>query len=376
MKTCIINGQVIFVDHIEKSNVYFEDNIITEISNREPVDETIIDAKGQYVAPGFIDVHTHGRCGSDVMYATFEDLNAISKGNIKTGFTTFLATTMTMPVDDIYKAVKAVATYKDKVDGAKIAGIHYEGPFFAVKYKGAQPEECMIAPTMENYNAMTGEYRSLIKKISLAAEREGAIDFIKEITKEGVVVSLGHTDSKFEEAAAGIKAGATSGTHTFNAMTPLHHRDAGVVGAVMLHDNVYAELILDGIHVSFPAAKILYKMKGKEKLVLITDSFEGAGLPDGKYLIGNQDVYVKDGQARLASGNLAASTCAMNQAIRNAYKELGMELYNAVRCATYNPAQSQNWQDIGELAVGKKADIVIFNDNIDIDTVIVEGIVK
>ena len=240
-----------------------------------------------------IDVHTHGRNGSDTMYATFKDLNNISVSELKTGVTSFLPTTMTMPAEDIKKAIAAGYDNKDKVEGAKILGMHLEGPFFSVKYKGAQPEECMIAPTVENYLSFAGDHPDFVKKISLAPEIEGAVDLIKYLREQNVVVSMGHTDATYEEAVKAIEAGATSGTHTYNAMTPLKHREPGVVGAVMLHDEVYAELILDGIHVSFPAAKILSKMKGADKLILITDSLEAAMLPDGTYELGNQKVYVR-----------------------------------------------------------------------------------
>lgn len=373
MEKCILGGQVILPDKIINANVFFDGDTITEISDRQPDGEEIIDAEGLYVSPGFVDVHTHGRNGSDAMYATFEDLNTISKANVKTGVTSFLATTMTMPVEDIDKAITAVDQYKDQLEGAKILGVHLEGPFFAIKYKGAQPEECMIAPTIENYESFVKGRHDLIKKISLAPEREHALELIPYLVDQGVVVSLGHTDATYEEAHKGILAGATSGTHTYNAMRPLHHRDAGTVGAIMLHENVYAELILDGIHVSFPAAKILYNAKGPDKLMLITDSFEGAGLPDGKYMIGNQEVFMKNGEARLASGNLAASTCSMNQAVRNAYKKLDLPLYIAVRCASKNPADHLGMKNIGRIEIGCKADFAIFNDNIDIKTVIIDG---
>ena len=322
MKNVIINGKVILEDSIKELNVFFENGKITEVSNRVPTDETVIDAKGLYVAPGMIDVHTHGRNGSDTMYATFKDLNNISVSELKTGVTSFLPTTMTMPAEDIKKAIAAGYDNKDKVEGAKILGMHLEGPFFSVKYKGAQPEECMIAPTVENYLSFAGDHPDFVKKLSLAPEIEGAVDLIKYLREQNVVVSMGHTDATYEEAVKAIEAGATSGTHTYNAMTPLKHREPGVVGAVMLHDEVYAELILDGIHVSFPAAKILSKMKGADKLILITDSLEAAMLPDGTYELGNQKVYVKDGQARLKSGNLAGSTANLNQCVRNAYKHL------------------------------------------------------
>ena len=195
MKYCILNGKVILKDQVIDANVFVSGSKITEISKRQPEDETVIDAKGRYVSPGFIDVHSHGRGGSDTMYPTFDDINTITTASIKTGVTSILPTTMTMSVEDTYAAIKNVAENIDKVDGSKILGVHMEGPFFNKKYKGAQPEEFMIEPTVENYHALTGEYDWAVKKLSLAPEREGCIPLIEYLVKEGVTVSIGHTDA-------------------------------------------------------------------------------------------------------------------------------------------------------------------------------------
>lgn len=376
MKKCIINGKIILHDEIVNKNVFIEDDKITEISNRQPEDEDIIDAKGAYVSPGFIDVHTHGRGGSDTMYATFDDLNTISKATLKTGVTSFLPTTMTMPVDDIAKAIENIAVNKDKVEGAQVLGTHLEGPFFNKKYKGAQPEECMILPTVDNYLSFVQDHQDIIRKISIAPELEHSLELISYLKDKNTVVSLGHTNATYEQAQAAIDAGATSGTHTYNAMTPLTHRAPGVVGAVMINDSVYAELILDGVHVNYAAAKALLRTKGKDKLILITDSLEAAGLENGKYLLGNQDVYVKDGEARLIDGTLAGSIVSMNVAVKNAYEHLGLTLNEAVNLASYNPAQSLNEPLLGEIKVGNYADIIFFDDNIKIQQTMIKGQLK
>lgn len=376
MKKCIINGKIILHDEIINKNVFIEDDKITEISDRQPEDEDIIDAKGAYVSPGFIDVHTHGRGGSDTMYATFDDLNTISKATLKTGVTSFLPTTMTMPVDDIAKAIENIAVNKDKVEGAQVLGTHLEGPFFNKKYKGAQPEECMILPTVDNYLSFVQNHQDIIRKISIAPELEHSLELISYLKDKNTVVSLGHTNATYEQAQAAIDAGATSGTHTYNAMTPLTHRAPGVVGAVMINDSVYAELILDGVHVNYAAAKALLRTKGKDKLILITDSLEAAGLENGKYLLGNQDVYVKDGEARLIDGTLAGSIVSMNVAVKNAYEHLGLTLNEAVNLASYNPAQSLNEPLLGEIKVGNYADIIFFDDNIQIQQTMIKGQLK
>ena len=376
MKKCIINGKIILHDEIVEKNVFIENDKIIEISDRKPTEEEVIDAHGLYVAPGFIDVHTHGRGGSDTMYATFDDLNTISKATLKTGVTTFLPTTMTMPVEDIKKAIQNIADHKDEVDGAQVLGTHLEGPFFNKKYKGAQPEECMILPTVENYLSFVGDNQEVVRKISIAPELEHSIEFIQYLNDKNTVVSLGHTNATYEEAQAAIDAGATSGTHTYNAMTPLTHRAPGVVGAVMINDSVYAELILDGVHVNYAAAKALLRAKGKDKVILITDSLEAAGLENGKYLLGNQDVYVKDGEARLIDGTLAGSIVSMNTAVKNAYQHLGLKLNEAVNLASYNPAQSLGEDLLGEIKEGNYADIIFFDENINIDKTMIKGIIK
>ncbi|MCD7894858.1 MAG: N-acetylglucosamine-6-phosphate deacetylase [Erysipelotrichaceae bacterium] len=376
MEKCIVNGKIILKDEIIDANVFIKDNIISEISQRNPTNEEIIDAQNLYVSPGFIDVHTHGRGGSDAMYPTFDDINTISKATLKTGVTSFLPTTMTMPVEDIAKAIENIDNSKDKVEGAQILGIHLEGPFFNKKYKGAQSEECMILPTVENYLSFVGNHQNIIRKISIAPELEHSIELIEYLKDKNTIVSIGHTNATFEEAQAAIDAGATSGTHTYNAMTPLTHRLPGVVGAIMLNDSVYAELILDGIHVSFPAAKILLKMKGKDKLTLITDSLEAAGLENGTYRLGTYDVYVKDGEARLKDGTLAGSVLALNKGVKNAYENLGITLNEAVNLASYNPAQSLHEDKLGEIKVGNYADIIFFDEEIDIQKVMIKGQIK
>ena len=376
MKKCIVNGKLILRDKIVEKNLFIVDDKISEISDRKPTDEEVVDANGLYVSPGFIDVHTHGRGGSDTMYPTFEDLNTISKATLKTGVTSFLPTTMTMPVDDIAKAIENVVVNKDKVEGAQILGTHLEGPFFNKKYKGAQPEECMILPTVENYLSFVKDNQEVVRKISIAPELEHSIEFIEYLKDKNTVVSLGHTNATYEEAQRAIDAGATSGTHTYNAMTPLTHRAPGVVGAVMINDSVYAELILDGVHVNYAAAKALLRAKGKDKIILITDSLEAAGLENGKYLLGNQDVYVKDGEARLIDGTLAGSIVCMNTAVRNAYQHLGLALNEAVNLASYNVACSINEELIGVIKEGYYADIIMFDEDIDIKKTMIKGNVK
>ena len=373
MKKCIINGKVILHDEIVTKNVFIEGDKVVEISERKPEKEDIIDAKGLYVSPGFIDIHTHGRGGYQVMDSTFESLNAISKASLQTGVTSFLVSTATMPIESISHAIENVVKNKEKVEGAQILGVHMEGPFFSKVYKGAQPEEYMIHPTIQNFVSIVNNNEDIVKKVSLAPELEGATELIPYLFEKGIIVSLGHTNATYQEAQRAIDLGATSATHTYNAMTPLTHREVGVTGTVMINQNVYAELVLDGIHVSYPAAKILLKTKGKDKVVLITDSVETAGLPDGIYESSMGTVRINNHQVRLLNGTLAGSQADMNQCVKNVYQHLGLTLNEAVSLASYNPAKSLGIDKMGEIKVGNFADIIFFDDNFQIKQTIVKG---
>lgn len=373
MKKCIINGKVILHDEIVTKNVFIEGDKVVEISERKPEKEDIINAKGLYVSPGFIDIHTHGRGGYQVMDSTFESLNAISKASLQTGVTSFLVSTVTMPIESISHAIENVVKNKEKVEGAQILGVHMEGPFFSKVYKGAQPEEYMIHPTIQNFVSIVNNNEDIVKKVSLAPELEGATELIPYLFEKGIIVSLGHTNATYQEAQRAIDLGATSATHTYNAMTPLTHREVGVTGTVMINQNVYAELVLDGIHVSYPAAKILLKTKGKDKVVLITDSVETAGLPDGIYESSMGTVRINNHQVRLLNGTLAGSQADMNQCVKNVYQHLGLTLNEAVSLASYNPAKSLGIDKMGEIKVGNFADIIFFDDNFQIKQTIVKG---
>lgn len=353
---------------IIRTSVYFDDKI-RQIGGYVAGAEEIELPENAVVLPGFIDEHIHGAGGSDAMDGNTKDLAIIAETVAKEGTTTFLATTMTQSKENILKAMRAVKEYREAAgeQGARIAGVHLEGPFIAAAHKGAQPLEYVAAPdakTFDEYNAACG---NAIKIITLAPETDGALDFIRHIVAQGTVVSIGHTGAKYAEVKAAMEAGATNVTHTYNAQSPLHHREIGVVGSALLLEDLYCELICDTIHVSVPAMQLLVKNKRADKLALITDAMRAKGLADGVSELGGQTVYVKGGEARLADGTLAGSVLRMNRALQNMVEKVGVPLTHAVDYCTINPARTLKMEnEAGSIAEGKRADFAVLNDKFDV----------
>lgn len=353
---------------IIRTSVYFDDKI-QQIGGYVAGAEEIELPENAVVLPGFIDEHIHGAGGSDAMDGNTKDLAIIAETVAKEGTTTFLATTMTQSKENILKAMRAVKEYREAAgeQGARIAGVHLEGPFIAAAHKGAQPLEYVAAPdakTFDEYNAACG---NAIKIITLAPETDGALDFIRHIVAQGTVVSIGHTGAKYAEVKAAMEAGATNVTHTYNAQSPLHHREIGVVGSALLLEDLYCELICDTIHVSVPAMQLLVKNKRADKLALITDAMRAKGLADGVSELGGQTVYVKGGEARLADGTLAGSVLRMNRALQNMVEKVGVPFTQAVDYCTINPARTLKMEnEAGSIAEGKRADFAVLNDKFDV----------
>lgn len=353
---------------IIRTSVYFDDKI-RQIGGYVAGAEEIELPENAVVLPGFIDEHIHGAGGSDAMDGNTKDLAIIAETVAKEGTTSFLATTMTQSKENILKAMRAVKEYREAAgeQGARIAGVHLEGPFIAAAHKGAQPLEYVAAPdakTFDEYNAACG---NAIKIITLAPETDGALDFIRHIVAQGTVVSIGHTGAKYAEVKAAMEAGATNVTHTYNAQSPLHHREIGVVGSALLLEDLYCELICDTIHVSVPAMQLLVKNKRADKLALITDAMRAKGLADGVSELGGQTVYVKGGEARLADGTLAGSVLRMNRALQNMVEKVGVPFTQAVDYCTINPARTLKIEnEAGSIAEGKRADFAVLNDKFDV----------
>lgn len=376
----IVNGKLIMRDRIIHDSVIIFDTKIIDIINKDNFlqykkeykqEIHVIDAKGKYVSPGFIDIHIHGSGGYDTMDATPEALRVISTTIAANGVTAYLPTTMTMDRDSIYKALDAIRDAMSlENEGAKILGAHMEGPFINAKYKGAQKADNIINP---DYDVIKDDL-DIIKIITLAPEKDENHSFIKKVKSNSkITLSIGHSDASFDEAMKAIESGITHAAHTFNAMPPLNHRKPGIVGAIFT-SNITCELIADLIHVHPAIFKILINVKDKDKMVLITDSMRAGCMKSGNYELGGQKVIVKNGAARLQDGTLAGSVLTLNKAVKNMLNHSDLEIYDVVAMASHVPAKVINMDNKkGSLDVGFDADIVVFNDDIDVFFTIVEG---
>ena len=351
---------------VKKCTVEFDEKI-RSIGNGSDAEEIVL-PEGAIVLPGFVDQHIHGAGGSDGMDATVKDYEIIAKTVAAEGTTSFLITTMTQSVENITNAMKAVKEYRDgDHDGARVVGIHLEGPFIAPAHKGAQPLEYVAKPDVEVFKAYNEASGNAIKIVTLAPEVDGAEELIAYLSENKIVSSIGHTGAKCADIEKAIAKGASNVTHTYNAQTALHHREIGTVGSAMLFDQLNCELIADTIHVSVPAMKLLVKNKPADKLSLITDAMRAKGIPDGISELGGQVVYVKNGEARLEDGTLAGSVLRMNRAVQNMVTKVGVPFTQAVDYATINPARMIGIDnEAGSIAIGKRADFTVINENYDV----------
>lgn len=324
------------------------------------------------IVPGFIDEHMHGANGNDVMDATFDSLDNIATSIAQDGVTSFLATTMTMAPKAIEKALQNIADFmKIQTKGAHVLGAHLEGPFISKTFCGAQDPSYILKPSKKQMEA----YQKIapIKMVTFAYEENGR-EMLVYLLEKHICPSLGHSNATAPQAKEAFESGVNCATHTFNAMRGIHHRDVGVVGEALLHDNVYTELICDFHHVSKDAIKLLYQNKGKDKIILITDSMEARFLKNGHYTLGGQDVLVKDGVATLTNGVLAGSVLRMNEAIRNIYQTLPIRLEDAIDMASKNPAKHLGIYDhVGSLQIGKDADFVLIDDKLNVYATYAKG---
>ncbi|QZN75988.1 MULTISPECIES: N-acetylglucosamine-6-phosphate deacetylase [unclassified Paenibacillus] len=329
------------------------------------------------IVPGFIDIHVHGGNGEDFMDSSPEVLDKITSFHSTQGTTAMLATSMSAPKERLDSVLAEVDRYRSgEMPYAQLEGVHLEGPFFSPKWPGAQNPEHIILPDVTWLEAWEKQYPGLIRQVTLAPERQGALEVISWLREQRITAALGHTDATYEEVERAVEAGLHHAVHTFNAMTPLHHRLPGAAGAVLSDPRISAELIADGIHVHPAAISILAQLKQhSDQLVLITDAMSAAGLDDGEYKIGDLPVIVKHGEARLKDGGaLAGSTLTMIRGFRYLVQEVGLSLNAASRAASLTPARLLGIDHrTGSLVQGKQADIVLLNAELDIEGVWVKG---
>lgn len=310
------------------------------------------------ILPGLVDSHIHGAVGSDTMDATPEALKKIGDFLLEAGTTAWMPTTVTTEIDAICRAVANVKDCQDMKDTARIIGCFVEGPYITKECRGAQPEH-LIRP-LDQAEVEKIAAAGIVSVLAVAPEKENAESFIKWATKKGIKISLAHSSATYEESCQGIKAGADAVVHTFCGMKSLHHRSPNLVGAALVEDDVYAELIADGIHVQAPAMKILLRCKPDEKVILVSDAIQATGLPDGEYVLGVEPIIVKNGISRVSNGSLAGSTTTLLQEVRRLILELGTEPLSAVHMASLNPSRRLGVdKKIGSIAKGKKADFIV-----------------
>ena len=374
--TYIIGGKIVLPDAVVEGKALAfsqETGKIEGIVDTVPAGADTIDACGNYIAPGLVDIHIHGYLGEDTCDAKPEGIQKMAYGVAQNGVTSFLPTTMTVAKNEIIDALNAVRSVKEASktwDGAEIIGVHAEGPFINPSKKGAQAEENILVPDAD----FILENADIITSVTLAPEMDPDHKCIKKLAKESnVLVSMGHTDAKFEEAMSAARDGVNHATHLFNAMSALAHRNPGVVGAALASENVSVEVIADTFHINPGLYSIIAKVKG-DKMVLITDCTRAGGMPDGEYDLGGQPIFLKGIECRLADGTIAGSVLKLNHAVRNVLANTDLPVNEVFKMASLNPATSIRCANrIGSLEAGKDADIIIADNDINVLRTIKKG---
>lgn len=334
---------------------------VTEAPPPAPDLGEVIDARGLTVAPGLIDIHIHGAMGYDTMDATPEAIAGMARFVAEHGVTSFLPTTVTANRADTLAAIENVAACMgQQTGGAQVLGIYLEGPYVNARQKGAQAPDHIRVADPDEYEAFF--QAGPVRLVTLAPEIPENRALIPYAVERGAAVAVGHSVANYDEVLRAVSLGMNQATHTFNGMTGIHHREPGTAGASLSCDAIYAQVIVDFVHIHPAVVKVLVRAKGLDRAVLITDAMRATGMPDGVYDLGGQNVTVVDGAARLASGSLAGSTLTLDRAVRNVMQAAGLSLDEALRMATLTAAQSIGVADHkGSLEPGKDADVVLLD---------------
>ena len=371
----IINGRIITADSILDDKVLLFDEQIVALIDAVDFDqasaEQVFNAQGDFVSPGFIDIHIHGCGGYDTMDETPDALSKIAALLPLSGVTAFLPTTMTMEPRRISAALERIrSTRNSKAAGAVILGAHLEGPYISSQYKGAQDEKYIKAPDFNEIEP----YLDVIRIVTLAPEASGSENFIARCRAANVTVAIGHSSANYEQSLKAFAAGASHVTHTFNALPPLNHRQPGVIGAALDTSDVTCELIVDDVHVHPCLQRLLLKLKGPDKVILISDAMRACLLADGIYDLGGQEVSVKNNEARLAGGTIAGSITTLRLAAGLLAKNTALSLPEIIRTVSLTPARRINVDKRkGSIELGKDADLVVFDREFNVKATFIAG---
>ncbi|MEZ0453160.1 N-acetylglucosamine-6-phosphate deacetylase [Sphingobacterium thalpophilum] len=387
----ITNAKIIMPDHIlEPGAVSIADGRIVNISDRPSMSRVSgeqLDAEGLYLAPGFIDIHVHGGGGADFMDSTVEAFLQVAETHIQYGTTAMLPTTLTSSTSDL---IALFSTYEEAMRindrGARFLGLHLEGPYFAMNQRGAQDPRYIRAPDPQEYEPILAQYHQLIARWSAAPELPGALEFGQKVRMYGILLALAHTDAIYEEILPAVDSGYRLATHLYSGMSGMTRRNAyryaGTIESCLLLDAIDVEIIADGVHLPEPFLKLIHKVKGTSKTILITDAMRAAGMPAGDSILGSLkngiEVIVEDGVAKLPDrSSFAGSVATADRLIRTMINQGGVSLVEAVQMMTVNPARVLGRDhEIGSIAVGKIADLVLFDENIQIQSAFVSGEIR
>lgn len=372
----IKNGNVFTKNAVFKQlQIGITDTLITTVSNDISNQDTIIDATGCYVIPGLTDIHFHGCVGYDFCDGTKEAISAIAAYELRNGITTICPTTMTLSEEALRSICSVAAEYAKTTHEkeASFAGIHLEGPFLSYEKRGAQNPEFLHKPDVAMLQRLQKSANGLAKIVSIAPEKEGAMECISAL-KDDFVFSIAHTTANYEQAFAAFTAGAKHVTHLYNAMPPFSHREPGVIGAAFDSKSCEVELICDGIHIAPSVVRATFQLFSDDRIILISDSMMATGLTDGTYTLGGQPVIVKGNRATLENGTIAGSATNLMDCMRIAIQQMGIPLESAIKAATINPAKSIGIDTkYGSIEKGKIANMIILNKDLSINNIIFNG---